>query len=378
MSNLSHMKKSFLLATGITMLAPLVLSAQSNRIEQTGNVGIGITNPSAPLHIVNGQQQFRFGTGTATSGFILDVGLNDDGANFYLNTPQRGFNFKKSNNTLFSILPTGHLVLETGSNPIIYTGTGGTELNRYISLINSPVLSSASGLKAGGILVSGDYNFASPDKNDLVVKGMAGFGVPTPEAKLDIAGGPSWTSNGWAKGIRLAKSNAIEFTSVDRSFGFGTTSNMFYYFHAKADGTGPANYYMMVNGNTGNISIGNINPSDNYKLVVDGAIGARRLKVTQGSWADFVFHPDYKLPSLPELEKYVKENRHMPDIPSEQEVLKEGIDVGEMNKKLLQKVEELTLYLIEESKKNEQLMQEVMQLRNSTKALEEKVARMRL
>jgi hypothetical protein len=89
-----------------------------------------------------------------------------------------------------------------------------------------------------------------------------------------------------------------------------------------------------------------------YQLAVEGTIGARRVKVDQETWADFVFEPEYKLPSLTELETYIKTNKHLPDVPSAAEVAKEKLDLGEMNKILLQKIEELTLHLIEQDKRN--------------------------
>ncbi|PWV56444.1 hypothetical protein [Chitinophaga sp. S165] len=88
------------------------------------------------------------------------------------------------------------------------------------------------------------------------------------------------------------------------------------------------------------------------KLAVEGTIAARRIKVTQaGSWPDFVFEQEYKLPSLSKVEAYIKANKHLPDVPSAAEVKKDGQDVGEMNRILLQKIEELTLHLIEQEKK---------------------------
>ena len=88
---------------------------------------------------------------------------------------------------------------------------------------------------------------------------------------------------------------------------------------------------------------------DTYRLSVKGAIRADRVKVYT-TWADFVFEENYILPTLEEVEKHIQKNGHLKDIPSAKDVENNGIELGEMNKKLLQKVEELTLYLIEMNK----------------------------
>jgi len=107
---------------------------------------------------------------------------------------------------------------------------------------------------------------------------------------------------------------------------------------------------MVITG-AGNVGIGTLTTGTS-KLVVEGTIAARRIKVTQATtWPDFVFDAEYKLPSLQEVEAYVKVNKHLPGVPSAVEVAKDGQDVGEMNKILLQKIEELTLHLIEQEKK---------------------------
>jgi hypothetical protein len=80
----------------------------------------------------------------------------------------------------------GSLTLEAGSSPGLFTGTGNTELNRYLALLNSPTSPSASGLKAGGILVSDSYSYANPGKNDLIVKGNVGIGTTSPTSKLGV------------------------------------------------------------------------------------------------------------------------------------------------------------------------------------------------
>ena len=102
--------------------------------------------------------------------------------------------------------------------------------------------------------------------------------------------------------------------------------------------------------------------SDNYRLSVNGAVRAHRVKVYT-TWADFVFEDGYQLPTLEEVEKHINEKGHLKDIPSAEEVEKNGIELGEMNKLLLQKVEELTLYLIEVNKELEEVKSELKNIR---------------
>ena len=93
----------------------------------------------------------------------------------------------------------------------------------------------------------------------------------------------------------------------------------------------------------------------NWKLAVDGDIQAKRVVVQITDWADNVFDENYPLATLEEVEAFIKKIKHLPEIPSEKEVLENGVDTGEMNKLLLKKVEELTLYIIELEKKIEQI-----------------------
>lgn len=100
-----------------------------------------------------------------------------------------------------------------------------------------------------------------------------------------------------------------------------------------------------------------------HLLAVDGSIGAREVTVESSGWSDFVFEDDYKLPSLEEVEKHIVEKGHLIDVPSALDIEENGIPLGEMDAKLLQKIEELTLYVLELNKKNNQLQEEVNHLR---------------
>ncbi len=110
----------------------------------------------------------------------------------------------------------------------------------------------------------------------------------------------------------------------------------------------------------GNVLIGDIgtNLPAGYMLYVQTGILTEKVKVAirnSSNWADYVFDEDYKMLSLNELETYVKSNKHLPNIPSANEMVKEGMDVATMNAKLLEKIEELSLYIIEQNKRIEAL-----------------------
>jgi hypothetical protein len=96
---------------------------------------------------------------------------------------------------------------------------------------------------------------------------------------------------------------------------------------------------------SGNVGIGTTNPT--YKLAVNGTIRAKEVIVETG-WADFVFDKNYRLPPLQEIKQHIEKNKHLPGIPTEAEVKENGVNVGEMQVKLLQKIEELTLYMIQQ------------------------------
>ena len=111
--------------------------------------------------------------------------------------------------------------------------------------------------------------------------------------------------------------------------------------------------------------VGNANVN-NYRLFVKGGILTEEVRVSISSeWADFVFDDDYKLDSLPEIEAFIKSNKHLKGIPSAEDVKSDGIELGEMNKLLLQKVEELTLHLIEMDKKIQSLINEINSIKSN-------------
>ena len=116
------------------------------------------------------------------------------------------------------------------------------------------------------------------------------------------------------------------------------------------------NVRLMVNGK---VVIGNVtNFPGNYGLYVAEGILAEKVKVAlhnSAGWSDFVFEKDYKLMPLKELEVFISKHKHLPEIPTATEAVREGVDLAQMTSKLLQKIEEQTLYIIELNKRIEQL-----------------------
>lgn len=110
----------------------------------------------------------------------------------------------------------------------------------------------------------------------------------------------------------------------------------------------------------GNVGIGTITPKE--RLSVNGNIRAKEIKVEAENWPDYVFYKDYELLSLPELQSYIKENGHLPEIPSAVKVERDGFAIGDMNKRLLKKIEELTLYLLDKDSELKAQNQKIISL----------------
>ena len=171
----------------------------------------------------------------------------------------------------------------------------------------------------------------------ILPTGNVGIGTITPTAQFHTTGT-----------VRLA--GLTSDSTKTRVLVSDTSGNLFY---RSASGlTGPWQY---VNGvvydSLDNVAIGTSNPQG-YKFAVNGTAIFTKVKVkTAGTWPDYVFAKDYHLPDLKELEDYLITYRHLPGMASEAEVQKDGIDVGDHQAALLKKVEELTLYLIDENKR---------------------------
>ena len=122
----------------------------------------------------------------------------------------------------------------------------------------------------------------------------------------------------------------------------------------------------------GSVGIGTAFPKD-YKLAVNGKIRAQEIKVETNNWPDYVFKSDYPLRSLQETKAYIDQFKHLPDLPSAATMVSNGISLGEMNKLLVKKVEELTLYLIEKDKKEKEQEQRLNQFQRELLELKKSI-----
>jgi len=191
-----------------------------------------------------------------------------------------------------------------------------------------------------------EYGYNLPyERMRISATGNVGIGTTTPAEKLSVNGNIGVIDGGSFE--ILSSNTAVWANSKILTRGYSTQD----YSELMVPGhvANTASLRLLANGNVG---IGT--PSPTEKLSVNGKIRAQEIKVETANWPDFVFAKEYKLPSLQQTEKHILANGHLPGIPSAAEVAKDGVELGEMNKKLLQKVEELTLHLIRQEKLLEQ------------------------
>ena len=203
--------------------------------------------------------------------------------------------------------------------------------------------------------------------------GNVGIGTSSPTVKLDVNGSVKFDN------IASDYSNLqIGHDVNDRIFADNRDNKhygggMFFRVTSNPALTIRNNYIdVMMLTDYGNVGIGT-RTTGPHKLAVNGSIGAREVKVETTVWADFVFYKDYNLPTLKEVEAHIKEKGHLQDIPSAKDVKENGIFLGEMNAKLLQKIEELMLYTLAQEKKLTHQEKEITTLKEQFIQLEKKI-----
>lgn len=392
MKTIYEMKK-YLLNISFCILA-VSLFGQTNTFPTSGNVGIGTTSPLTTLD-VNGGALLR-GSNTNTpasliSGVELFTGRN------YFNNLSNGqligdisFQYGGNGGGYRHFITTLHNSASTGNQMRFYLNTSGT--------VNG---SSAPGTGNVNVLTLASDN-----------GGEVGIGTTNPETNLHVIGNARVTGTGWfsrsnngnlSDALYLGQNNSWDWPSILFSTSDAQGSNVLNLFStrwgttfnfqrsspigtknivqilgqeghshslsifASSDGatqkimfTGDGNSFITG----GNLLIGKTTQTNsNYILDVAGNIRANKL-VVNTTGADFVFAKKYHLIPLEDLEKYIHQNKHLPGIETAKEMCKEGVDVGSNESKLLQKVEELTLYMISLKQENNKLKNRIEKLEN--------------
>lgn len=223
------------------------------------------------------------------------------------------------------------------NNNLTWGGTYGAGIPTIAAAVNSGMYFYPTGSTSGATMT-------------INSSGYVGIGTTSPSDKLTVSGTLALFGNGldgstyqrsviFADGvygllIEAPKNNAGERTDIQINW----------------RGGGPSPFF--AQGSTGDVGIGTTNPKG-YKLAINGKTITEEVVVKlYGNWPDYVFENNYKLPSLSELEQFIKTNKHLPDVPTADEVKENGLSLGEMNILLLEKIEELTLHLIEQHKVN--------------------------
>lgn len=339
------------LITLLFLNSVLLMNAQWNGTTTLLNVGIGTSDvPNTKLQIVGSSQvgheigTLKLKSGTANQ--FLYMGYDDNFSAGFLQSVKPGIGQQDI------------LLAPSGGN----IGIGLTNPDRKLTVAGD------IGINNGGVVFRNNNKFwdISSHQNDLTFNetgtssrlflqsgGNIGIGTITPTTKLEIIGTSQAGHEIGTLKLTSATTNQFLYMGYDDRYSAG-------YLQSVKPGTSQQNILIAPNG--GNIGIGTYTPS--YKLDVCGTIRAKEVKVDLLGGCDFVFKNDYKLMNLNDLEKFVKTKQHLPEIASEKEMIENGVNMKEFQMKLLQKIEELTLYTIEQNKRIQSLEKTVKKLKS--------------
>lgn len=312
-----------------------------------GSLGIGTTNPQATLHVnggIYGGESFGATKLQSSLGYITIGTSSTDHLNMQFTTDRDIFSFNKpiiTNNSL--TIKDAARTLEIGAideanNVYFTTNSFGYHFDKPFTLDT-------------GLIVSKTplSFYTNTNKCCMVMQnnGYIGIGTLNPKAKIHIEQGA--LRLGSSSGYISRQQHLIYFgDSLKVKIGEWENDNTLSF---------NANAFSFTGGNVG---IGETNPE--FKLDVTGTIRAQEL-IIETTGADFVFAEDYQLRPLSDVKAFIQEYKHLPEIKSAREMQESGIGVSELQTQLLQKIEELTLYLIQQEQTIQELQQEVEQLK---------------
>ena len=210
-------------------------------------------------------------------------------------------------------------------------------------------------------------NTTSEDDSNIKLSinnvGNVGIGTSQPSEPLHIVAG-----SGNVLRLHKAVGGGSGSLIMSTDFGSGNTYSISPYINGISNGGFSIKDItnnverMVIQYMTGNVGIGTTNPSE--RLSVNGNIRTKKLIVTQTGWPDYVFVNDYYLMPLNDVKKFINKNKHLPGIPSAEQVTEAGLDVGDTQALLLKKIEELTLYVIQLKEENQAIKKEIQQFKN--------------
>ncbi|MBC7774611.1 MAG: hypothetical protein H7246_04170 [Phycisphaerae bacterium] len=328
-------------------------------ISTAGNVGIGTTSPTVPLQFGNvlGNKINLYGD----SGFGYGFGINGNNLSAYI---------PDFDNHRFSIRTNSY----DGAEKFVVTNKGNVGIGTDSPNAKLEIAQGNLHVDSGYGIEFGDQNSFSPPHSKIWENSATGHLIIRPGG---FGGFPEGPVPGY---LELQGKVFVNTPYSDvSSLRFGDPSSVSGIGSKRTPGGNQYGLDLYTPGggmqiaNNGKVGIGISDPANmpgNYKLYVADGILTEKVKVAlknTGDWADYVFADNYKLRSLTEVESFIRENKHLPGVPSAEEVQKTGIDVATMDAKLLEKIEELTLYMIELKKDNEQLRKEMMLIQKANR-----------